>query len=149
LARGDPRADVAVPRSTVDIRQPPSELDPLVEWIDAVSQNLVLLEPYSLDDLRRAVAAVEAALDGHIAVPVPPTVETPRADELRADHLRYRVSLEELRGLLRVVENDDHGGHRQALGQYGRVLAESVRRHRASESSAPRETNAGRSRNSN
>jgi hypothetical protein len=42
-----------------------------------------------------------------------------------------------LRGLLRIVERDDHGGNRQALGQYGRILAEALKEHRALERPVP------------
>lgn len=140
---------MTIPRAAVDVRRVPTELDPLVEWLDRVSQNLVLLEPYSLDELRRAVSVVEEVVAAHLVVPLSRSVDSGRAAELRADHLRYRVSLEELRGLLRVVENDDHGGHRQALGQYGRVLAESLRAHRAAETRSTVGGGVGRSRNSN
>jgi len=43
------------------------------------------------------------------------------------------TSIEQLWWFYRVVEGEDHGGHRQALGQYGRILAEALRRHRAEE----------------
>jgi len=140
---------VTIPRAPVDVRRPPADLDALVEWLDGVGQNLVLLEPYPLDDLRRAVAAVDRTVRAHCAAPPPRSSDPRRATELEADHRRYAGALEELRGLLRVVELDDHGGHRQALGQYGRVLAESLRLHRALETAGGRGPASGRSRNSN
>lgn len=101
----------------------------------------MLLEEYPLEDLRAAVAAVDRAVRAHLAS-ADRWGETDLSEDeealrtvsvLRHDHGWFETSLEQLRGFLRVVERDDHGGHRQALGQYGRVLAESLRRHRRDE----------------
>lgn len=119
-----------------------------MDWFDRVSGNLVLLEEYAPGELRAAVEAMARALDAHLAesgsrprLGVAGTGETSRAAVLDADHERLRASAEQLRALLRVVERDDHGGNRQALGQYGRVLTEALRRHRRDE----RSTAGGRS----
>jgi hypothetical protein len=115
----------------------PSELDPLIRWLDVASDGLVLLEPYRLDDLRgmvRRVAEVVAThtreYDARLGAEPPPGGRPATWALLRADHAWFSVSLEQLAWFFGIVENEDHGGHRQALGQYGRLLAEALRRHR-------------------
>jgi hypothetical protein len=132
---------VPFPRPAVDIRRPPEGFDRLVDWFERVSYNLVLLEDYGLEDVRRAVGRIAAAIEAHghaSDVSSPGSTEGPpelmdRARILAADHEWFRTSVEQLWWFFGVVEREDHGGHRQALGQYGRVLCESVRRHRAEE----------------
>ena len=129
------------PWPRVDVRAPPGAFDDLVDWLEGWSYRLVLLEGYDLDDLRGAVGAVESAVEGHREATEPwisPLLESdPETSRVSRvilhDHLWFRTSLEQFRWFLRVVEGEDHGGHRQALGQYGRVLAESLRRHRRDE----------------
>jgi hypothetical protein len=113
----------------------------MVEWFERVSYRLVLLEEYSLEDIRRAREAFDAAvrrhLQGHVphielSVPLPADLSE-RRTVLRADHAWFAVSLDQLRWFYRIVEGEDHGGHRQALGQYGRVFAEALQRHRVEE----------------
>jgi len=115
----------------------PSELDPLIVWLDTASDGLVRLEPYRLDELRamvRRVADVVAThtreYDGRLGRAPPPGGRPATWALLRADHAWFSVSLEQLAWFFGIVENEDHGGHRQALGQYGRLLAEALRRHR-------------------
>lgn len=128
---------------SVDIRRPPSELSALVEWFDAVSYRLVLLEEYPLDEVQGAVDRFTAALAGHLARSVPSPGRLRRGSRpgpspgdapLEREHERFAVSIEQLRWLLGVLEREDHGGHRQALGQYGRILTESLRHHLVEES---------------
>jgi hypothetical protein len=45
------------------------------------------------------------------------------------EHLAFRGSTDELRHLWDVVRAVDHGGNRQALGQYWRVLLEALTLH--------------------
>jgi hypothetical protein len=45
------------------------------------------------------------------------------------DHAEFALSLRELEGYLEGVRRDDHGGNRQALGQYWRVVLEALDRH--------------------
>lgn len=108
---------------------PPSDsIDTAVERFDHLCVGLVDLDPVPLEDLRRQVGGFVFALEGHLesaGSDLPPF--------LVREHERFATSVEQVRGLLRVVEDDDHGGHRQALGQYGRILAEALRRHRADE----------------
>lgn len=127
-------------RRSVEIDRPPEDLDALVDWFDRVSGNLVLLEEYPPAQLRRAVEVVARAVDEHArSADLRPGAVDPRgpvpgpAAVLRADHERFRTSAEQLRALSRLVEIDGHGGNRQALGQYGRVLTEALRRHRREE----------------
>jgi hypothetical protein len=139
---------VPFPRPVVDIHRPPPGFDALVDWFELVSYNLVLLEDYGLEDIRSAVDRVTRAIVAHgdatrVVAPAP-TEEPPELRDpariLRADHEWFRTSVEQLWWFFGVVEREDHGGHRQALGQYGRVLCESVRRHRAEEDAFALET---------
>jgi hypothetical protein len=52
-----------------------------------------------------------------------------RQTRLIAEHVAFADACEELRRLVELVERDGHGGNRQALGQFWRLLLESVRRH--------------------
>ncbi len=128
------------PRPFVDIDAPPSDFDELFSWFELVSYNLVLLEEYPLGSVRTACALSGAALRSHSAEPVAALPRGPVDYALRemarlllADHAWFERSVEQLDWFLGIVEREDHGGHRQALGQYGRILAESVRRHRKDE----------------
>jgi hypothetical protein len=119
---------------------PPRGIDPLVEWLESASNGLVLLEAYRLEDLGRMVREVASIVRDHGREfdvrlgPEPPAGQNPGTWALlRADHSWFAVSLEQLAWFFDIVEREDHGGHRQALGQYGRLLAESLRRHRATE----------------
>ena len=141
---GFARAYPATPmlaRRPVAIRDPPSEFDELVAWFDQLAANLVLLEDYPREDLRFAVDAVDRAVRAHVRAfderdgcraNVAPGLAPARA-ALDGDHARFFVSLDQLAWSFRIVEREDHGGHRQALGQYGRVLTEALRRHRQDE----------------
>jgi hypothetical protein len=144
---------VAVPATFPRLDPPPGDLDELVEWFERASTALVLLELYPLEDLRRMVGAVSRAVRGHprayddrLGARPPSGADAGTWAMLRADHAWFRESVEQLAWFLRVVENEDHGGHRQALGQYGRLLAEALRRHRVLEEGflgAPSRTGSG------
>ncbi len=118
------------------IDRPPHELDALIDWFEWVSERLVLLELFDLDDVGRAVGAIDRAVRDHLAAVEDGAFAGPGGDaahRLALDHRMYPTSLEQLAWFLRVVVRDDHGGNRQALGQYGRLLAESLGRHREEE----------------
>lgn len=126
---------------SVDIRSPPNDFDSLVEWLERWSYGLVLGENYSLTDLRGALDAVERSVRGHRIAAEAHVTRLGSADEETADlvrvvlqdHVWFETSLAQFRWFLDVVDQEDHGGHRQALGQYGRILADSLRRHRRDE----------------
>jgi hypothetical protein len=132
---------VPFPRPTVAIADPPEEFDAQIDWFELVSYNLVLLEEYPREEVRRALETVTRSVETHLRSTLPElTAEESRStrmDELRAvltaDHEWFRTSLEQLWWFFGVVDREDHGGHRQALGQYGRLFAESLRRHRRDE----------------
>ncbi len=118
-----------------------TSLDAALERFERFSAGLVRLEPASLEEVREEVERFAAELERHLDVRPPgrrrgpggPSAEPSRTALLAREHERFRTSLEELRGIVDVVLRDDHGGHRQALGQYGRILAEALRLHRADE----------------
>lgn len=140
------------PRPEVDIRAPPSAFDPIVDWLEAWSYRLVLLEEYPLSDVRAALEVVAKAVREHRASTEGWLAPLRDSDEatarivrvLLSDHEWFETSLEQFDWFFRVVEREDHGGHRQALGQYGRVFAESLRRHRRDERSLKAQRPPGR-----
>ena len=51
------------------------------------------------------------------------------AGTIASDHSRFLSSIDQLWWFYRIVSSNDHGGHREALGQYGRLLTEAVQQH--------------------
>jgi len=129
------------PRPEVDILSPPAGFDELAEWFERWSTRLVLLEEYPLGDVRRAILVVERAVREHRQRFDPWASALPREDAavargvqiLLSDHAWFETSIAQLWWFYDVVDREDHGGHRQALGQFGRVFAEALGRHRADE----------------
>jgi len=128
---------VASPRPKVDIHSAPDDLDLLVDWFEQVSYQLVLLADWPLFEVERAVTIFAGAVNEHIRTTSLTGADSAAEDEvgqvLAADHRWFATSIEQLGWFLGVVQREDHGGHRQALGQYGRLFAEAMRRHRADE----------------
>jgi hypothetical protein len=129
-------------REARTIRPPPPGFDEFVSWLGEVSDRLVLVEGFPLEDVRRAVWLAHDRVRAHLRADLPvgsertskgPSRESTLWETVLLEHRWFETSLEELVGLLRVVEQDDHGGHRQALGQYGRILAAALERHRRDE----------------
>jgi len=116
-----------------DPRRPSDGIADLIDWFDGLSRGLVLLEPYPLSDLGQAVDRFARELEDHVVSAASGTAHLWFGSLEDQDHARFRESVTELRGLLSVVEHEDQGGHRQALGQYGRILAEAYRDHRMRE----------------
>jgi hypothetical protein len=114
----------------------------LVRWLGTVCDGLVLGELISTDELERAVRQVRTTVTLHMESELPQSPEGDPATDgrgkelseiLQSDHRWFVLSLDEFDALLGVVLGDDHGGHRQALGQYGRLLAAALTRHRRDE----------------
>jgi hypothetical protein len=128
---------MSFPRPEVDIRSPPADFGDLVDWLERWSYGLVLLEEYSLAELRAALSSVADAVRAHRRTSDRRIRRLRRTDEesargaslLLSDHEWFETSLEQFWWFFRVVEQENHGGHRQALGQYGRILGEALRRH--------------------
>ena len=117
------------------------ELDRRLERFASVCDELVDGPQARLDDVRREVEHLVEAIVAHVGSSDPlaaaPKAARPPATSvevrLRSEHERFRVSVVQLGWFLGIVERDDHGGNRQALGQYGRLVVEALRRHRADE----------------
>jgi len=124
-------------------RSAPEGLAATTDWFESLSYGLVLLEPYPLEDLQAAVQAFRGRMIAHTAAwgaeRWVPRGGDPFAARLYrvvvSDHAWFETSFDQLRWFLGIVENEDHGGHRQALGQYGRLVSEAVRRHLGDEQS--------------
>ncbi|HTW40449.1 MAG TPA: hypothetical protein VMF04_06330 [Thermoplasmata archaeon] len=126
---------------TEGIPSVPDDFDAAVDWFERLSSDLVRLAEYPLPDVEHAVRTFERRVERHVRefarrldATEPPRGRASEARALlRADHAWFATSNEQLDWFFRIVAQEDHGGHRQALGQYGRVFAESLRRHRADE----------------
>jgi hypothetical protein len=128
-------------RGAEHILAAPAEFDAAIVWFERLSTDLVLLAEYPLSEVRAAVEEFGSKVRHHVREfgdlleqrdsPSGPAREA--RSLLRADHAWFATSVEQLDWFFRIVANEDHGGHRQALGQYGRVFTESLRRHRAEE----------------
>ena len=126
-------------REPAEAGRDPSELDPWIDRLDRLSAGLVLLEPVPLHEIEAFFRDLDRTLSDHLAS-ARSLDRRPRGSGLealvRADHERLPTSLDQLWWFYGIVARDDHGGHRQALGQYGRLLAEALRRHRDEEVAA-------------
>jgi len=118
--------------------------DQEIDRFDRFAGDLVRLEPFSRDALHETVVRFAALVEHHLELAAQVSDgrrgtdggALARRGVLHREHERFRASVAELRGLLAVVEAEDHGGHRQALGQYGRILAEALRAHCRDEGAA-------------
>lgn len=112
-------------------------LEQVAERQRPLAEGLVLLQDISQPRLVEEVEALHRSLgEGHaqaveglLSASAAPT----HAQRLREEHARFLTSVEQLRWFLAVVQREDHGGHRQALGQYWKVLLEALGRHTAEE----------------
>jgi len=109
----------------------------VVDWFEQISLELVLLAEHSLEELEAAIETFSNGVASHgRSTELRPAASAEDRDTLsilEADHRWFSTSIDQLRWSLQIVQNEDHGGHRQALGQYGRIFAEAFRRHRATE----------------
>jgi len=132
-------------RPPLELERPPNDFDELVEWFDRISKALVLLEEIPLPAVRRAVSAIADGVTSHCESRRDPDLRRSQGGPdaarhshvLRADHDRFATSVQQLWWFYGVVEREDHGGNRQALGQYGRLLSEALRQHRVEERPGP------------
>ncbi len=72
-----------------------------------------------MDEIRASIDTLEQAVRVELDRGVP--------GDGRADG--WQEAVIQLHWLLGIVERDNHGGNRQALGQYGLLVAESLRQH--------------------
>jgi hypothetical protein len=103
-----------------------------------IAEGLVLLRGPAIPELRAEVDSARRGLLGrHRAA-----FERARDDggartaleaRLLEDHERFSSSFEQLDWLLGIVAGEPHGGNRQALGQYWRLVLEALERHLAEE----------------
>lgn len=93
---------------------------------DALTERVVRLEEQDLPTVERAIEHLEALVDGHFAVCQRPSRPEGRRPTAQA---HFALSFGELRSLVAIVHRDGHGGNWQALGQYGRLLAEAILAH--------------------
>jgi len=115
---------------------------------EALAEELVRLEDFSLAVLRDEILALRGSVgEGHSSLmklawnsPEPGVLDTKAVAQLESDHARYRTSLDQLEWFLAVVARENHGGHRQALGQYWKILLESLVTHVTEESRLLRST---------
>lgn len=103
----------------------------------ARARELVLLGSRPVGELRAEIDRVAGVLDRH-AGETAPFLAALRASHrpvpidtglLEREHAVFPESVGQLRVFLAVVEQDDHGGNRQALGQYWTALVEALELH--------------------
>lgn len=100
------------------------------------AESLVRLASFSQEEISSEVrrlrdAVLDSHLDSNLTIrsevrEVPSRIILAR---LESDHRIFPTSIEQLEWLLQIVRNDDHGGNRQALGQYWKLLLEALTRH--------------------
>jgi len=117
----------------------PDPFDRSIDGFASFSDRLVSIDPFPLEEIRAAVERFSREVSDHCTRASRPAEvgESGEAAYLRLriseDHRWFRTSVEQLQWFFAVVAREDHGGHRQALGQYGRLLTEALRRHRVDE----------------
>jgi hypothetical protein len=139
-------------RSPVDESSRPSSLDELLDGFDRLGADLVRLAEYDLPEVERALTSFDRSVRAHLTG-AGATSGARDADRrgsrtllLESEHERFLTSLDQLWWLFAIVKGNDHGGHRQALGQYMRILVEALRRHRDDERGVESPPDASRER---
>jgi hypothetical protein len=110
------------------------------QWV--IADGLVLLHDHPLRVLQREADRLRQRLLGHHPGSMEWMLrETEAAGgdraasrRIRSEHERFTSSLAQLDWLLTIVRENDHGGNRQALGQYWRILLGSMVPHMEEES---------------
>lgn len=125
------------PHAAASVRATHADLVALLKTTEPIAERLVLLSALPVEEILSAADRVQSTLVAH----------TDRADaflrSLRGQRLTGRVppelllhehrifpdSARQLRWFLDLVLRDDHGGNRQALGQYWKLLCEALAKH--------------------
>jgi hypothetical protein len=123
----------------------PSMVDPDLEELirlrsaqGELADGLVRLVPYPRREIWAAIGALEhGLLEVHVPswerqlfpLPEGTAVGSVAVEVVRREHAIFPRSVQQLRWFYGVVEREDHGGHRQALGQYWRLVLEALARH--------------------
>jgi hypothetical protein len=118
------------------------DLEELLRSAEMIAEGLVRLAPHRSPEFRRQLHELERILaaahpdrwDRWLAAD--PVLRVPGAaapELLQREHRIFPLSLEQLRWFELLVVRDDHGGNRQALGQYLRIFLEALDRHLADE----------------
>ncbi|MGC2034299.1 MAG: hypothetical protein WA761_02500 [Thermoplasmata archaeon] len=111
-----------------------ADLRALVTEQSGVADGLVLLHDPPFQVLQEEVERLRQRLLQHHPRSVEwilRELETAGGDRaasrrIRSEHERFTSSLGQLDWLLSIVRENDHGGNRQALGQYWRILLGSI-----------------------
>lgn len=118
-------------------------LEALLTRSEGWAQRLVRTEAVPVEEFRTGFLELEQTLvQDHIPLWEPLLEEhdaqrvagAAAPELLRREHRIFPGSLEQLRWFHLLVVRDDHGGNRQALGQYLRIFHEALARHVADES---------------
>ena len=127
--------DPADPGSALPRRDRALEL--LLEGQRGWADELVLFSVRPVPDIERAIGELEREFRRHrtdwdpfLSRPVPEGFPY-RTGPLRLlwEHEMFVTSLKELRGFVRTLRAEDHGGHRWALGQFWRIVLETFTAH--------------------
>ncbi|HEV2316833.1 MAG TPA: hypothetical protein VGV89_04580 [Thermoplasmata archaeon] len=100
-----------------------------------IASALVRTEEIPVEELEAEIAGLERCLLGDHLEGAEETGDGSRprsgrpSRSLERDHEIFATSVGELRGLLEIVRRDPHGGNRQALGQYWKIVLEALDRH--------------------
>jgi hypothetical protein len=128
------RTSVPEPAAPSASASPPTFPLDALDRLEASCGRLVKLETQSLEEVEGQLTDVHTALqlhrqdiaEGRIMIP---KTSYARWRRISMEHEWFEQSFEEFAHLLAVVRKDDHGGNRQALGQYGKLLVEAIRIH--------------------
>jgi hypothetical protein len=108
----------------------------IIRWAN-LADDLVLLGEQDRRELELAENEMVEVLERHRSLTDPilrhlspgTRVGSVGRETLLDEHERFAYSLQALHELIEVVRTDGHGGNRQALGQYWRLVWEALRVH--------------------
>ncbi|MGA7923635.1 MAG: hypothetical protein WCA77_06635 [Thermoplasmata archaeon] len=112
------------------------ELRALVDEQSTLAEGLVRLAPYSRAEIASAIHRLRTVLLERHPYRDPRSpgkrsglVDGRIARRLEGEHRIFVTSIEQLEWFFQIVQDEDHGGNRQALGQYWKLLLEALQRH--------------------